>query len=120
VPAALDGRSLLPLIAGSEPASAARPVFAELGRDHPMKMVRAGDHKLIHDVVTPERRALFDLRADPGERTDVSAAHADRAAQLTQVLREGVGLSAGAERATSSHPLSDREIQALKSMGYVQ
>jgi arylsulfatase A-like enzyme len=115
-PASADGRSLLPLIEGA--AQDPRTVFAELARDRPRKMAFGDGFKLIHDVNDPAASALYDLGQDPGERSDLFAAQPERAAALLRALREQLGL--GAERATQSRPLDARQVEALRSMGYVQ
>ncbi len=92
-PAPVDGRSLKPLLEGSP--SEPRPVYAELfgGREafpacrpcagtafsmevDGLKMIRAGSGSGV----------LFDLAADPGERTDLSSSRPDEAGRLRRLL----------------------------------
>jgi arylsulfatase A-like enzyme len=69
IPAGYHGRSLL------EP----RPGVARFFTDHAaLKLgLRQGRFKLLFDT-EHERAQLFDLETDPGEQTDLSAAHAER------------------------------------------
>ena len=64
VPASMDGRSLLPLLAGEARTG---PVFSEAGRR--LYSLRAGAHHLIWDAER-KRYAFFDLDADPHETRD--------------------------------------------------
>ena len=79
----LDGESLLPLARG---APRQNPVFMEYaaeGSHAPMVSLRDGRFKLNHCDLDPPQ--LFDLDADPNERTNLAEdpAHADRLADLT-------------------------------------
>ncbi len=73
-PRPADGSSLLPL-SDDRAASRETPVFAEItseGVPSPMFMIRHGRFKLMTGGGAPD--VLFDLRADPEERTDLSTA----------------------------------------------
>lgn len=68
----LDGRSLLPLLSGSEPGTD-RTVIAEYSSEGvcaPSRMVRDGAHKYILTRGLPPM--LFDLAADPDELDDLA------------------------------------------------
>lgn len=80
-PASIEGRSLAPLLRGE--AMPARPVFTETSRFRRRKGTGApseratavlyGEHKLI-DYDNPNRPSeLYDLAADPGERSALDA-----------------------------------------------
>ncbi len=78
----LDGVNLDPYLRGAAPGVPHQALFWQAGGDgSPNRRfaVRAAGAKL-HG--TPEKVELFDLRADPGEERDVSAAQADTAARL--------------------------------------
>ena len=79
-PAAMRGRSLLPLIEG-KPRPAA-PVFSELlpatAWPHHAVMMVDGGHKLIHRI-SDRRWELYDLDADPREQHNLADAPASRA-----------------------------------------
>ncbi|MBY8976128.1 choline-sulfatase [Rhodobacteraceae bacterium NNCM2] len=77
----IDGRSLLPLARGeadNDPDEAIAEYCAECA-SHPVFMIRRGQYKYTHCDVDPPQ--LFDLAADPGERTNLAPdpAHAERA-----------------------------------------
>ena len=78
------GRSLVPHLAGRPSAAELdRAVFSGTSLGWPS--VRAGRHKLIRHTSGAE--VLFDLEADPGERTDL-AAHPDPDRDLVAVRDE--------------------------------
>lgn len=81
IPPAFAGQSIL----GASP----RPVFATTHRAKGQRAIIDGDLKLIH-WVTPDRFALYDLAADPGEQTDLSTLpeHAQDLARLQKALAE--------------------------------
>lgn len=84
-----DGRSLAPALVG-QPLSP-RPVMAEHldgGTDAPRVMVRDRALKLVLSRAYPPM--LYDLAADPHERTDLAAspAHADDLARLTALAEK--------------------------------
>ena len=89
-PRRLDGTSLIPLCA--DPAAARdAPVCAEMtseGVPSPMFMVRHGPFKLMTGGGAPD--LLFDVRADPEERTDLAADpdHRGALAALRRVAEE--------------------------------
>ena len=85
-PRPTDGESLIPLC--EDPVTLREtPVFAEItseGVPAPMFMVRHGPFKLMTGGGAPD--VLFDVRADPEERTDL-AADPDFASVLTALHR---------------------------------
>jgi arylsulfatase A-like enzyme len=78
VSAELDGLDLAPLLAGTTPPE--RTLLFQLG---PAAAIRKGDWKLI---ASRESRWLFDLAADPGERSDLAASQSQRAEALAAEL----------------------------------
>ncbi len=70
----LDGKSVKPLLMGNKDPWPDRQLFAFRGK-HQVS-VRTQQYRLDGDG------ALFDIVADPGQRTDVSAQHPDIATQL--------------------------------------
>ncbi len=129
----LPGHSLL----AQAPSPERTEVFAENGRpvsgirllerwfpsfdtarvDHPMRMLRSSDHKLIWKV--GRSAELYDLRRDPGETTDISAAEPELRARLLGELRAwAAGLDASAASELRS---SDTEsLERLRALGYVE
>ena len=86
IPVTMSGRSLLPLIDGE--ALPPAPIFAEqmpaTAWPHQAAMMVDGDHKLIHRI-SDRRWELYDLKRDPGEKTNLAASPADAA--LFEALR---------------------------------
>jgi arylsulfatase A-like enzyme len=74
--------------------------------------VRDGDWKLVWTALLPPKVELFDLAADPGETTDIAAAHPARVAELqARVIDLARSMApplfyASALRTTLSQPLS--------------
>ncbi len=80
IPAAMRGRSLLPVIEGRRLPAA--PIYAEqmpaTAWPHQAAMMVVGDHKIIHRI-SDRRWELYDLRRDPGEKTNLADAPAEAA-----------------------------------------
>jgi len=83
-----DGVNLVPLLTGGEIADRCLfwhyPHYGNQGGE-PAAMVRKGDWKLIH-YYEDGRDELYNLGSDPGERTDLATAQADRVADLRRQL----------------------------------
>ncbi|MFM7412989.1 MAG: sulfatase-like hydrolase/transferase [Planctomycetota bacterium] len=84
----LDGVDLLPHLAGTNTGRPHELIHACLGPDRPQWSVRKGDWKLVSDVPfhakphPPVILGLYDLAADPGERTNLAARYPERVAEL--------------------------------------
>jgi choline-sulfatase len=80
IPPAMRGRSLLPRIEGKPLPQA--PIFSEMmpatAWPHQAAMMVDGDHKIIHRI-SDRRWELYDLKRDPGEKTNLAANPADAA-----------------------------------------
>ena len=87
----LEGQSLLPLLEGEDAAPPSeRTVYGEMlgeGAVAPVLMIRRGRYKYIYSPPDPEQ--LFDVEADPHERTNL--ANEDGFADLRQSFYEEVG-----------------------------
>lgn len=114
-PGPLDGRSLLPLAAGSAPAPTVtyfESLSASINRGWaPLRGVVRGSLKYI-DLPIPE---LYDLAADPAEAHDLSTARPAEARELQALLN---GLRAADGGAAPGRERSDTREQ-LRSLGYV-
>jgi arylsulfatase A-like enzyme len=90
IPAAMRGRSLLPIIlkGKSAPAAPPHPIFGEMlpatAWPHHAAMMVDGNYKIIHRI-SDRRWELYDLRADPGEKKNLADAPA--AAKELEALR---------------------------------
>ena len=113
-----DGASLVPLC--EDPAAARdAPVFAEItseGVPSPMFMVRHGPFKLMTGGGAPD--LLFDVRADPEERTDLAAdpARRDTLAALRRLAGETWDAAGLAEEVRASQR-ERRLVQAAHGHG---
>lgn len=88
----LDGISLLPLFDG-EMAERPRPIgFQSAGQialtDNRFKLIHVPEQRRRRTSPDERNYQLFDLLADPGETTDVSADHQDTVARMRPVLEE--------------------------------
>ena len=113
-PNRFDGMNLLPMLeAGQSPGP--RPVVSVIGthtatlRAPPWKLYRSRDGI-----------ALYDLRADPGERRDVAADHPEIVAALRRQLDE---LTSQAPRrppadTTRTDEIDPKLVEQLRALGY--
>jgi arylsulfatase A-like enzyme len=100
-------------------ARAERPIFGEADHNNEQeditRMVRQGRYKLHHNRLT-RAFALFDLEADPRERTDLIQARAEVGRALKGALESFMATEvAGGARGR----LSPEQIEKLRSLGYV-
>ncbi len=88
---ALDGISLVPLLQGSPPSWPQRTLFEITGRggkdgasvaNYP-GTARTPTHRWVHDG---KQAMLFDLRTDPGEKTNIAAQEPALAAELEKAF----------------------------------
>jgi arylsulfatase len=93
-----DGRSLLPALLGRETNAPPRSVFAQAGAQ---VAVLEGDFKYIYDAKPDtkgrRRHQLYNLRDDPGERNDLSAANPPTVTYLRSVATKFLGHPGGAD-----------------------
>ena len=84
--AKLEGRSLVPLVRDASAPWPERPLFTHHGRwdrgqaaesEYRQCRIRTGAWSLVNTKNRADAWELYDLAADPGEKTDVAAAHAD-------------------------------------------
>ena len=78
----IDGRSLVPHLAGGRGHDEAIGEYLAEGAIAPMVMIRRGGMKFIHSPPDPDQ--LYDLRRDPGERDNLARkpGHAARIAEF--------------------------------------
>ncbi|MBW2271733.1 MAG: sulfatase [Deltaproteobacteria bacterium] len=126
----LHGRSLAPsLLAGGAPP-APRPAFMQTNStfvfSESQRAVVRGAHKLIHAQVS-DQLELYDLAADPEERSDLAARQPQLAAELKALLEQwALGFPSSY---TTMRPLFEPEfeggeldegIEQLKAIGYLE
>jgi arylsulfatase A-like enzyme/Tfp pilus assembly protein PilF len=116
VPAALPGRSLLPIAAGATAAAITPSYFEALSGQ--LNRGWAPLHGVIHDgkkyveLPIPE---LYDLRRDPREASNLAAAQPEQLSALRSALASLRSADRGVTRRTESADARER----LKSLGYV-
>jgi arylsulfatase A-like enzyme len=98
-----------------------RPAFAEAdhgnAKEDIKRMVRVGNVKLIYDRLA-RRQELYDLGRDPSEHRDIAAADPDTVQLLMRQLERYE--SGEARDAIELPPLSQEEMEHLRSLGYLQ
>ncbi|MFN8058613.1 MAG: sulfatase-like hydrolase/transferase [Vicinamibacterales bacterium] len=118
-PASFEGRSLLASVNGTEPDSRTayfEAMDASLTRNWaPLTGIVSGQHKLV-DLPVAE---LYDLAADPAERTNLYGREAERARTLGALLK-GVASDFAARGSAAEVTTLDSEArQRLQALGYV-
>ena len=117
----MQGRSLVPVLDGSEPLDPDRPIF--LFRPDNTEIpgeqyaVRQGDWKLIRGPAS-DMRELFDLAADPRERKEKSGAESARLHELDARLDTWLREYARPDPAPSDS-ISPDDLERLRALGYV-
>ncbi len=116
--AGLDGLSLKPVLEGTQ-AATSRASYAEsaFGRLHlgwsDLRALRDGEWKYIE---APDRE-LYNVRTDPGERSNLLQAERQRAGALAQTLSAVVRSSSNA--AGVAGRVASVDAERLKTLGYV-
>ena len=101
-----DSFSFLPVLKGTQPAESPirAPIVMQAGSGASMMMIRSGDWKLINGLGSggfskpssikpaPGEPAvqLYNLRTDPGERTNLAAEHPDKVKELLAAMQANV------------------------------
>jgi arylsulfatase A-like enzyme len=122
-PATFMGRSLLPLLRGQAPRL--EPIFAETEltatRYHAIS-VRDGRHDYVLRLGGSEpangTSALYDVRADPGEATELSGD--PEAARLRSVAVAFLERQRSAAAPPREAPIDGEAAETLRALGYIQ
>jgi arylsulfatase A len=88
-PEDVDGVNLRPVLEGKGEGPAERPLYMEFPDYGGQQMARVGRWKGVRQGLLKDPDApveLYDLEADPGETTDVAAAHGDIVAELARIM----------------------------------
>ena len=111
-----DGVELCSLWENYGRTSFERFLFSEANQVGEQYAVRLPRYKLILDE--PKMRTyLFDLASDHREQRDISSEHIDLVETLLAQVRDYMRLTSAAEPISS---LTQKEVEALKSLGYAQ
>lgn len=114
----LEGRSVLPMVAG---APGKPSVLSRSMAERPVFGLREGRYKFVHSLRDGESE-LYDLAADPREKSDLADAEPLMVEFYRQALYrwlDGLERTRTVPAATPS-PLSDEDRAALRALGYVQ
>lgn len=89
VPKDYDGRDLAPALAGKADLDSSRPLFWRMGTNW---AIRSGDWKLVggkegRGPNAPSRTLLVNLKADPSEKTDLSAQNPEKRKELETLYK---------------------------------
>jgi len=120
-PQGIDGQSLLPLLSGSPQRSRSPAAFASLDLDgRRLDSVILGRWKLVrtisHDRL-PVGEELYDVAADPLERTNRATTNRDPAALLAGLLQRAER-DGGRATAPGQVPLDSELEKELRALGY--
>jgi arylsulfatase A-like enzyme len=134
LPSNMQGASLRPLWESSA-ADPERIAYAEaLVGEREMKGIRTGRYKLVltmdpqtvrehgrhHIPEEPARRALYDLREDPKERTDLLTGRRDDHSALARSLERALRRHVSAQKAeVEEFLLDDEAARQLEALGYL-
>jgi len=119
-PETIDGLDLSPFWQAEPPPAIDRLVFAEADHhnqyDDIKRAVRRGKFKMHFDRST-RNVELFDLADDPGETKNVAREHAT----VVRELRRELDVFMATQRPGGSlAPLSQQQVEKLKSLGYLE
>jgi arylsulfatase A-like enzyme len=111
----------MPIDTSGEKEYQRRSLITETKRWGTHQGVIEGRWKLLHDP-TARTYQLFDLEADPGELADVSAANDETLRRLKSALFEwDYDVRMKRSKFRVSHPkLSDKQLEKLRSLGYIR
>jgi arylsulfatase A-like enzyme len=86
-PDLVQGKSLLPVLQGGEPAEQSIVSECPARRtSYDDKALHQGDYKLVYNVKL-DQAELYNLQTDPGEQQDLAAAEPQRTAAMREELR---------------------------------
>lgn len=116
----MEGQSL---VSSWEDSSASAPVsISEMWRPHVhIIAVRTEKFKYIWHSKTPDEPKLFDLRADPGEKTNVIAHYPNEAREFQQMVDDHRARAAQtAETPVDAPEMDEQLVKRLRDLGYLE
>jgi arylsulfatase A-like enzyme len=120
-PEAVQGKSLLPLMNGGRQDNS-REIVSELNRlkAAPQQVaLRRGKWKFVKEHGRAETRALYELESDPGEERNLVRAEPVQAARMEAALSGWLDARPEFHAPESDKPLSDKQRQELRALGYL-
>lgn len=117
-PDGVEGRSLVPLVNGSD-GGRDRSVYLELHPPNPsMRALVNGHWKLV--TGSHNQPALYNLQADPGENKDVAADQAQLANRFASELETWLQSLPKPPAAVNFSSRDQSDIEKLRAIGYVE
>ncbi len=126
VPAAVEGRSLLPVLEAKGRDETPRPVFShlDLGRNPHQQSVVVGEWKLVRSRSRrqpgPWSFQLYRWRDDPRESLDLAGERPVTAAALSAEIDRHLARSAGALEEGEDAVIDRETEEALRALGYLE
>jgi arylsulfatase A-like enzyme len=121
-PPVTDGKSLMPILSGLEPADPPRPIYSEL--DHGGRFahaLRIGPEKTMFCQRGTDRKLfLFDLATDPGERRDLAPEDETRASHAEARLNEFRSSISRGDVQEVRVTLDEATRERLRALGYLR
>ena len=118
-----DGKSLIPYLMKKKGKDRNRIIISEVDyvssnkvQDANKVSIVQGKYKIIHDIPSG-RFALYDLSLDPTEKKDISKQYPEIVKTLAEHIFKYEELSS--DEGTQEVKISDKEIEQLKSLGYI-
>lgn len=119
VPAAVEGRSLLPAMTGAEEASEDEAAFSWLDVDgFRSASVSTPEWRFIEDRAPRVERSLFARQDDPAEKRNLARERAVRAGYLRSLLKDAE--SGGARLRAGKGDVDEELEKQLRALGYLQ
>lgn len=110
---AFEGKSLRPVIERDRPVRR-----FSFGLQGVSRIVSDGTHKLIYDIASG-RTNLYDLRTDPGEKTDLSEQRPEEARRLQAALLRWLESREGPASSGESKRRAEELEKKLRALGYL-
>ncbi len=116
----MEGRDLMPLITGAETAH--RPAYIAFNlTDEPAHAFFDGRYKIIQ-TLNKKQVYMYDIDADPGEKTRLNAKHPEFARMMKQLRKVHDRYESKAKAIFSQHnhqEISPAVLESLRSLGYI-
>jgi arylsulfatase A-like enzyme len=117
--ASADGTSLLGGLRNARVLP--KPIFLQLSRRGlDLRSLLLDQWKLVIRAGPPDEIHLFNLREDPTERVDRTATEFDIVERLTRTLTTRLGSGKDTPTTGTRQALTPEQVEALKSLGYLQ
>lgn len=121
-----DGKSRAPWLIGDRARTDEAESYAELDLSwgqpkldpEPIVTVRAGEHRLIHHVVDPEKDELYDLSTDAKETSNLASDRPEPLAKLRERAKLYLQAKTPWEGGAPEIELDQLQLRQLRALGY--